>query len=129
MVLTFEVEARFPGVPTTTLVLITVTPGTSLQLVSGYPMLALVLATTVKGAILEFAFVEAGIVTKHVPLFTPGNAQISPWTLTKLTVTLEKLILGRLHTIYTTPVVLTVELLLTVTTALGLKRCTTLAFP
>lgn len=100
-----------------------------MQLVTGYPIFALVLATTVNGAILEFAFEDAGTVMKQVPLFTPGNANISPWTLTKLTVTLLKPVLGRLHTTYTTPVVLTVDLLLRVTTALGLNRSTRLIFP
>ncbi len=119
IVLTFEVVAKFPGVSTRKLALMTVTPGSNLQLVRGHLILAPLLATTVKGAILSLAFVEAGIVTKQVPLFTPGKAQICPWTLTKCTVTLTKLVLGRLHNIYTTPVVLTVELLLSVTTALG----------
>lgn len=101
---------------TTPLALITVTLGTNLQLVRGYPTFAAPLATTVKGAILEFALEDAGIVTKQVPPFTRGNAKTSPWTLTKLTVTLLKPVLGPLQRIYTTPLVLTVELLFTVTT-------------
>lgn len=120
---------RDPGTLTIRPVLITVTLGASVQLVSGHPRLAVLLAIIVNGAILEFALEAAAIVTTPVPMFTPGNPQTCPWTLTKCSVSLLKRALGRLHTIYTTPVVLTGELLFSVTTMLGPKEPVSLVFP
>lgn len=108
----------------------TVMDGASVQLATGHPQLAPRLATMVNGAILELALEEAGTYMSPVPPFSGGTPKVCPWTLKNPLCMLEKVTLGRLQSSYTTPEVLTGELLLIVTTALGLNLlCTTLVFP